>query len=498
MSDDGNDGHIRSLFGENVKKPKDPIQEIIETLNLKHAALKIGATHWMMSDPDGDWDLGTRKSFVEMYENYRLTVQTNSATNVMSSKDIPWTDLWLKAPNRRKYDGIAFDPDNRVGKKIYNTWKGFAISGAPGNCALTLNYIRNIICNKEEIKFKKFMQYWAHMVQKPGEKPEYAIILKGLKGVGKSFFLDIMQVLIDGRVLERTRHCYRTSNSEDIYGRFRDHLQSKIALFCEEVTFGGDKRHVGTINDYVTGKTLKAEKKNGPILTLKNVMRICMTANPGWTVPATADERRYEIYYVNNEHQQDHGYFAKIMEELMNGGYEAFMYELEHFDIFDFNCREALRTDALVDEIKQGFSVVERWYDDTLMRGQVQFIEEESKIDFDGHMNACIGRDILHKWYEQFARKINSRATTLSKTEFGILIRQYLPLVENGKIVMNDDGRRVVSIVGEKKTGKEPNRQYCYILPSLVKCRELWDFRLKRKYEWPEPNEWEQPEFGVM
>lgn len=499
MSDDTND-KVVSLFGDKVREPKDPIEEIIQSFNEKYAAITVGPTFWILKEENGDADFMTRKAFIEKHENLKHQTTATSANGNVTLKDVQWTKLWLESPKRRTYIGVAVDPRYQVSSKIYNMWKGFAIGGAQGDCSLTMDYIRDIICNKDEIKYKKFMKYWAHMIQRPWEKPEFAIVLKGLKGVGKSFFLDIMQVLIDGRVMERSRHCYRTSNSEDIYGRFRDHLQNKVALFLEEVTWGGDKRHIGTLNDYITGKSIKAEKKNGPILDLRNIMRICMTANPGWTVPASTDERRYEVYYVSDIHQQDHSHFAAIQNELSNGGYEAFMYELEHIDISDFNIRDALRTDALVDEIRHGFSIEERWWDNLITKGQLQIVgdEDEKGQPVINHSTGtiCVGRKIFYDDYAKFVRKANSRAPVMSETEFGIRLREFLPLIEDDKIMRNLDGRRMVSIIGEKRIGKE--RLYAYVLPSLIDCRRVWDFRLKRNFEWPDPNEWEEPEYSVM
>jgi hypothetical protein len=130
------------------------------------------------------------------------------------------------------------------------------------------------------------------------------------------------------------------------------------------------------------------------------------------------------------------------------------------------------------------------------MGGMVQFIESENKEETDGSISACVGREILRTNYYDFMKKYHGKGAPLTKTEFGIKIREFLPLIEDNRTVMNTDGRRVVSIIGEKRIGK--GELYCYILPSLAKCRWLWDFRLKRKFQWPEPMEWEQPEYSVM
>lgn len=481
---------VTSLFGDRVRAPKDPEQEIILSFNVKYASITIGGGHWILKEEYDDVDFMTRKAFIEKHENMKYQRSATSANGNVTLRDVFWTKLWLESTKRRTYNGIAFDTSNQVGPKIYNTWKGFVIKGKKGDCSLITEYFRTVICNNNEAKYKKFTQYWAHMRQKPWEKPEYAIVLVGDKGVGKSFFLDILQTLIDGRRTpqRRSRHCYRTSNPEDIYGRFRDHLQNRIALALEEVTWGGDKRHEGTLKDYITGKTIKAEKKNGPILDLDNVMRIVMTANDGWIFPATIGERRFEAYYVNNSHQQDHEYFAAIQKQLDNDGYEALMWEWENTDISDFNCREALRTDALMDQIQKNFTKEEEWWDDTLMSGQIQ---HEDEYSVDGTVSMMT--NLLYINYQNYVKQRGARGHILSKTQFGMRLHEFLPMVVDGKVMRNDDGRRVRSILEKKEHGSE--RWQYYVLPQLRTCRELWDIRLNRKVEWPEPTEWKQQPF---
>jgi hypothetical protein len=487
----------KDMFGQ-IKTPKDPIEEIIISFNTKYAAITIGGTFWILKEENGEVDFMTRKAFIEKHENIKLTIQSTTSGGNAVSKEVPATKVWLESPKRRTFVGYVFDPHCQTGLKIFNTYRGFVIKGAPGNCPLTMAYIRDIICNNDERKYQKLIKYLRHMIQRPWEKVEYAILLIGDKGVGKSFLIDILEALIDGKFTfeRRSRHCYRTSNSEDIYGRFRDHLQNRIMLALEEVTYGNDRRHTGTLNDYITGKTLKAEKKNGPILDLTNVMRIFMTANPGHTIPATTDERRYMVLHVNNTHQQDHSYFAAIQNELNNGGYEAFMYELENGSIDDFNCREALHTDALVDQIRRGQTTEEKWWDELLMKGVLYFNEKDNKIKADDTIWVCSGREVLRQDYFKFMKKYYSRATPLTETQIGRRLREFLPLVVNGRVVMNDDGRSVISIIEEKRSGKE--KWYCYVLPPLATCRALWDFRLKRNFVWPEPMDWDAPEPEIM
>jgi hypothetical protein len=427
-----------------------------------------------------------RKQFIDSLENVRIVSMTEGKPTIT-----PVSKLWLEYPQRRTYDKIIFDPQKEYDPKggaEYNLWRDFVIKPIKGDCHLTMEYINDIISNKKSDMNNHVFDFLAHMRQKPWEKPEFALVLVGPKGVGKTFLMDIIKVLIDGK--QRHLHCYKTSNPQDIFGDYRSQLLNLIGLLLEEVTWGGDKKHENMLNDLISGKTITINIKFGPVITVSNLMRIIMGANPGWTVPASHDERRYTIAQVSDAHQQDHSYFKAIQYELDNGGYEAIMYELMTRDISQFNCREALITDALIDQKEKSMPDVERWWLNILRSGKLKFVVSQSD-----DKEYCVNKEILHNDYIRFMRKISVRSKLLQPDEFAIKLRSFLPKIENGKIIMGGKGRPE-SIIGTTRIGKE--KLYCHLMPSLQMCRDLMDFRLKRKLEWEEPNEWELDESELM
>lgn len=428
----------------------------------------------------------TRNDFIYSLESERVHITTTNPKGDIGAKYEPVSKIWLESKSDREFDELVFDcalPPGLHNRK-YNLWRGFYTEAHQGNCSLTLAYIKEIISYNDESVYNWVLNYIAHMVQKPWEKPEIALVLVGLKGVGKTFFMDIVQMLIDGK--DRHYHCFKTSNANDIYGDYREQLRNLVALLLEEVTWGGDIRHIGTLNDLITGKTITINIKHGPILTVNNIIRVIMGGNPGWKVPASYDERRYMILNVSNARQQDHVYFSAINDELVAGGYAALMYELMHRDISKFNYREALVTEALIDQKIESLPAVEGWWLGILREGKMKFIDSES----DNWIS--VSNHILYNEYWKFMKRISSRQRILRKDEFGIELRRLIPKVEDGNVVLNKDGRRVISLIRDKRSGKE--RIHSSVMPPLNICRELMDFRLKRKLDWSEEEQWELPE----
>jgi putative DNA primase/helicase len=176
--------------------------------------------------------------------------------------------LWLKDPStdKNRYLGVVFDPSPTFDKKsnMLNLWDGFATKPKKGNCLLTLTYIKDITSSQDEIMNTWILNFLAHMVQKSWEKPEVALLLKGAKKVGKTFFLDLVKALIDGK--KRHLHCFKTSDSESVYGTYRAQLLNLIGLLLEEVTWGGDRKNESSLKDITSGKTITINIKWAPLL----------------------------------------------------------------------------------------------------------------------------------------------------------------------------------------------------------------------------------------
>jgi hypothetical protein len=427
--------------------------------------------------------------------------------NVMIGERLtPIHKVWLNNNKRRDIDKLILDPRYTGNNpRIVNQWQDYPIVARQGDCSKTLAYYKDVITSGIDELYELVLDYLAHLIQKPWEKPEFAIVLVGLKGVGKTKFVQIIQRLI-GEL-----YYFQTSNPDDIYGRFKKHLMNKLVTMLEEMTWGGDKRKEGMLQDLISGRTLNIEIKHGPTITVENLLRVIIDSNSAWVVPTSHDERRFAVLKVSDAHRKDYEYFAAIDNELDNGGAEALMYVLKNRDISKFNIRRAPATIGLIEQTLEGLPELDKWWISVARLGQIRLIpsQTEKNSDKENYKWICVSRRILYDEYCKAVRKLSPRARVFSEDDFGRQLRKLVPKLDaNGKVVKEPivgkdgvtRGEKIVSLIGEKRLGKNEagGRFWVHVMPPLSVIRELLDFRFG-ELDWDGcVSDWEEPEYDAM
>ncbi|SRR6266851_4143424 len=95
-------------------------------------------------------------------------------------------EAWRRSPFRREYATVEFAPGITLPPGIFNTWLGWKIGPPPegASCNKFVDFILKIICNSNDEHFQWFISWIAHMIQKPHERSEVAVVLKGGEGIG--------------------------------------------------------------------------------------------------------------------------------------------------------------------------------------------------------------------------------------------------------------------------------------------------------------------------
>jgi hypothetical protein len=156
----------------------------------------------------------------------------------------------------------------------------------------------------------------------------------------------------------------------------------------------------------ITGPYQWIEFKGLEPIPVRNYLRLLVTGNPNWLVPAGLRARRFSVLDVGDEHLKDAAYFAAIDKEMDNGGREALLYYLLNFDLSKVNLREILTTSALLDQKIASLQPEHAWWFDLLQRGQLPGASEQA--------NVC-ARDALFDDYVEHARKSRARGAGRSR-----------------------------------------------------------------------------------
>lgn len=300
----------------------DAAAAFVAQMNERYAVIQNGSQVKILVEEQGDAKFGllTRSDFDLLTSNTPSPQEKKSAANV-----------WLRSPARREYGGVIFQPGDAVSGK-YNLWRGFSVKAQPGACSLFWKFVREAICAGSAEIYDYVRRYFAHMVQRPWERPEVAIVLRGGQGTGKNTFVDAMGSLVK-------QHFFEVSSIDQLTGRFNAHLRNIILLHANEATWGGNKSESGKLKAMITDNTIPVEMKGQDILHIDNYLRLVVSSNESWPVPVDADDRRFLILDVSPVFKQDTFFFGALHAELAAGGREALMHDLQTDDLTGFSPR---------------------------------------------------------------------------------------------------------------------------------------------------------------
>ena len=94
-----------------------------------------------------------------------------------------------------------------------------------------LRFIYEIICNKSMSHFYWVLSWISDLIQNPADPKGVALVLIGPKGIGKSFFGELICSLVGDK------YSFTTANKDDIFGDFNGHLSNIMFMVYEEAVW---------------------------------------------------------------------------------------------------------------------------------------------------------------------------------------------------------------------------------------------------------------------
>lgn len=402
----------------------------------------------------------TFEDFRNRYMNQQIEIGKNKDGIPIMKSVGKW---WLEHTQRRQYKTIVFAPCKEV-PNAYNLWKGFACEPKAGDCEGFLTHIKTNLCSNNEEYYKYIVGWMARCVQNPDSPGQVAIVLRGKRGTGKSFFVKQFGNLFG-------RHFLQVADSKHLVGSFNAHLRDCLVLFGDEAFYAGDKKHESVLKMLITEEVIPIEAKGVDVEMTGNYTHLILASNEQWVVPAGADERRYFVLDVADSHKQDLRYFHQLSEQMRNGGQAALLHYLLHYDLSEFEVRQVPKTAALQEQKLLSMTPEEEWWYSKL---------EEGRLLWDGDTwPEDVRVDTLFEDYITHMRRYNVLRRA-NRTTLGRFLAKVCP---NMKRTQRDVVDKVSTHDGFYK--EVQHRPYFYLVPTLVESRQVWD-SLFGAYAWPE------------
>ncbi|WP_243368880.1 primase-helicase family protein [Microvirga solisilvae] len=462
--------------GENEdSEPRDPRAWgfDVEALNKEYALVLMGSKAVIYLDqPSAPVEDQQRVLTLDAFKAWYSNRYTEIVGNDGKIKAITWANAWLQNRKRRQYRGIEFhpDPNHEPGTDQYlNLWSGFAVEPREkkNGYAIFRDHLLNNVCRGNEAHFKWLFAFFAQMVQNPREKIGVSVVMRGRMGSGKTKVGEVFGSLFP-------RHYFLVDDPRYVTGQFNAHMATCLLLQADEAVWAGDKAAEGRLKGLVTSPIQQIEAKGIDPIRLKNYVRLIMTSNEDWVVPAGKDERRFCVLDIDPRCAQNADYFREMEEQLADGGREALLYDLLHFDLDSVNLRQIPRTEALLEQKIRSLDSIESWWFERLMagattRGGAQWLLE-------------IPKGVLADDYIATSERIGIKRKA-AETEIGMKLRKLVPGIGESRPMWSTDARPV------------PERTWCWRLPSLADCRAAFEESVQQEVQWPHDGEnREEPE----
>lgn len=247
------------------------------------------------------------------------TMSYKESTNIIPKpKFCPDTvyNLWKLS----KYDGKEIKKeDEKYNDEAVQAW---------------LDHIKIMADHNDEV-YTYIISWFAHMLQKPYEKPGVSIMVTGLQGTGKTIALDPIKKIMAGGYFE-------TSNPErDVWGTFNPLMADSLLVILSEIDKSNSFKATGKIKALKTDTEITIRNLGCAPYVIDSYTRFWGFSNNPDPVDLEEQQRRDLIIKMSPEKKGDKPYFDAYAKHWENPDNLLSLYSyLMSYDISKWKFRE--------------------------------------------------------------------------------------------------------------------------------------------------------------
>lgn len=433
----------------------------LEHMNTEYALIYMEGNHFILHETVDEKGFPRRVYLTEASFKRRFSPYTVQQGKGQARS---FAELWLDWKGRREYAGVCFAPEREPRFNYYNLWRGFTAEPLSYNDAtdaqrrgfdLFREHLEKNVCRGDKDLTRWLTGYFAHLVQKPFERPLTTLVFRGRKGTGKNSLVDRVGALLG------PTHYLVAHNARYLTSNFNGHMDSCLLLVLDEAFWSGDKTAEGQLKGISTAPTILIERKGKEPYQVDNLMRVVVIGNEDWLVPASTDERRYAVFDMGEGHMQNGKFFEEMRVLLDGGGNRVLLHYLQNFNLAGVNVNVAPVTEALTDQKVASLTPFHQWWMDCLTDGRIV------GSDFGGDWQVELDKDRFRSAFRRYCkdRQISSRIP--DDRALGKLLKTCLP-----------------SIVTNQKRREGEETVHVYRLPELEQARQEWQTFIGGECSW--------------
>lgn len=315
-------------------------------------------------------DLLRPEQFRAMYGGYSFVMDPNNERTVRNAFEAFTESQCLRTP---RVDEACFRPElpplaiiEESGRRLVNQWWPIDTPRKEGDPAPFLEHLAKLL--PDERDREQLLAYFAALVQYPGVKFQWAPLIQGAEGNGKTVLVEALTYCVG----QRYTHLPNTSDLGGNGLKFTGWLQGKLFVCLEEI-HTSDKRDVTqALLALITNRRIEVQAKGVDQFTGDNRANVLALTNFKDAVPKDRNGRRWAIYYTAQQTADEiitsgmgGDYFPKLWAWLRADGFAIVNNYLRNYAIPDAlnpagGCHRAPRTSSEDEAVGVSLGVIEQ------------------------------------------------------------------------------------------------------------------------------------------
>ena len=265
-----------------------------------------------------------------------------------------------------------FFPDRPFGEIIgqeVNAFKMPDVVMSDGDVKPYLDLLRRVLPDERDRTI--FLSWCAAAVQHRGKKAQWATVLQGCEGNGKTFLMSCVEYGVGLSVTHRP-------NPEDLQEKFNTYVEGNLFIAVEEVHMEGRRDILDRLKKYLTNNRIEIRGMQKDKRMADNLTNWMFLTNYKDAVLKSRNDRRYAVFFTAQQDASDlvrdgmdGDYFPKLWEWVRNGGYAAIAGYLMRYEIpaqYDFTkgCHRAPETSSTKDAVHLSMGAIEQDIQDAI------------------------------------------------------------------------------------------------------------------------------------
>ena len=289
-----------------------------------------------------------------------------------------------------KVYGSCFRPKLRSGqiiveegRQLVNSYEPIKTKAIEGDVKPWLDWFSKVFPDDQDRRV--LLCFMAACIQNPGVKFQWAPLIQGMQGNGKSMMITQVMAYCVGW---RYTHLPKASDLGGNGMKFNGWMLNKLMIIIEEILTGaGDKNELSeALKPMITDTKYEIQQKGRDQMLCDNVANIIMMTNYKDAIRVTLDHRRYAILYMAQQSIHDlrrdgmtGDYFPMLRNWLYDkGGFEAINYYLKNLTIpEELNpatlCVRAPITSSTTEAVSLSLGAIEQEICDAMDEGRPGF-----------------------------------------------------------------------------------------------------------------------------